>query len=119
MKGSCHCGAIRMEVDHPPDQITDCNCSLCQRLGTLWAYYPLKQFRVEQGGENLGSYIQGERTLATRFCRTCGCTSHWEGLPGSKAAPGGEKPRVGVNMLLFGGLDLEAVPVRKLDGASF
>jgi hypothetical protein len=119
MKGSCHCGAVRFEVDSAPTELSECNCSLCRRVGGLWAYYPPEAFRLTSGREALVSYIQGDRTISNYHCRTCGCTSHWEGLPGSGAEPGGERPRVGVNMRLAEGLDLEAIPLRKVDGASF
>jgi hypothetical protein len=119
MKGSCHCGAVRFEVNSAPAELSECNCSLCRRIGGLWAYYSLKAFRLTSDRETLVSYIQGDRTIANFHCRTCGCTSHWEGLSGSGAEPGGERPRVGVNMRLVEDLDLEAIPLRKVDGASF
>jgi hypothetical protein len=33
--GSCHCGAVRLEVDAPPDVVTDCACSICRRKGSV------------------------------------------------------------------------------------
>ena len=119
MKGSCHCGAVTLEVDQPPSEVTECNCSLCRRLGTLFAYYPPGQFRILSGTDALRPYVQGDRTLANYHCGTCGCTTHWEALPDTEAAPGGPRPRVGVNARLLDGFDKDRVSIRKLDGASF
>jgi len=33
---SCHCGAVELEIDVAPQDITDCNCSICRRYGVLW-----------------------------------------------------------------------------------
>ena len=37
IEASCHCGAVRLEIDSPPDEVTDCHCSICRRYGALWA----------------------------------------------------------------------------------
>jgi len=37
--GSCHCGAVHIAVAEAPASVKSCNCSICRRLGTLWAYY--------------------------------------------------------------------------------
>ena len=34
--GSCHCGAIRLVLSETPSDASDCNCSLCRRIGGLW-----------------------------------------------------------------------------------
>jgi len=47
LSGSCHCGAVVVNVARRPRQLTDCNCSICRRYGTLWAYYsPPRQWRL-------------------------------------------------------------------------
>ena len=78
IEASCHCGAVRIDVEVPPAQLTSCNCSLCRRLGTLWAYYRPGQVRIAQGAGTTVPYIQGDRTLAVHHCPTCGCVTHWE-----------------------------------------
>jgi len=37
--GSCHCGAVQLEIPSAPDHLTNCNCSICWRYGALWAYF--------------------------------------------------------------------------------
>lgn len=39
LQGSCHCGAVRLTLPSVPEKATKCNCSICRRLGGLWAYY--------------------------------------------------------------------------------
>lgn len=107
IEASCHCGAVRIEVDDAPRTVTDRNCSLCRRLGALWAYYPAAAVRVR--GE-VADYVQGGRTLAVHRCTACGCTTHWSGL-GDKAA------RVGVNARMLEPAALAQARVRRLDGA--
>lgn len=38
LTGSCHCGAPGWTLGGDPGGITACNCTLCRRYGTLWAY---------------------------------------------------------------------------------
>lgn len=77
--GSCHCGAVRFTLAVAPGQVTDCNCSICRRYGTLWAYYRLEQ--VEFASVPVTeTYIWGDRGLAFHRCRSCGCVTHWQAL---------------------------------------
>ncbi|MGE5722040.1 MAG: GFA family protein [Sphingomonadales bacterium] len=107
IRGSCHCGGVTLSVAYPPLWVGSCNCSLCRRLGTLWAYYPKGDVRVE--GVTVG-YVQGDRTLSTHHCPTCGCISHWWPL-----LP--DVDRVGVNARLLDAFDPADVEVRLLDNA--
>jgi hypothetical protein len=74
VEASCHCGAVRISVSTPPTEVTSCNCSICRRLGSLWAYYDPAD--VEIIGDT-AQYIWGDRMLALHHCQTCGCTTHW------------------------------------------
>ncbi len=76
--GSCHCGAVRFEVDLP-DGLVDpgyCNCSLCRRRGALMAAVPLDGLRITQGGEYLRLYQFNTRTARHYFCSLCGIYTH-------------------------------------------
>jgi hypothetical protein len=37
VRGSCHCGAVRIEVPGAPEWLGRCNCSFCRRVGSLMA----------------------------------------------------------------------------------
>ena len=111
LTGTCHCGAVRIEISRPPQEVTNCNCSLCRRVGALWAYYGHGEVRVQGHPGHTDEYVQGDRTLRTVRCRTCGCVTHWEPLDP------GRHPRMGVNMRLFDPAEAGDFRIRLLDGA--
>ena len=102
---------MTVELPSAPEKATDCNCSICRRSGALWAYYEFGTVRITGHPENTHEYIQGDRTLATVRCATCGCVTHWEPLP---REPG---KRHGVNLRNFDPKLLESVQIRRFDGA--
>ena len=106
--GSCHCGAVRFELNEAPARVTSCNCSICRRLGTLMAYYHPAQVRVS--GPTV-AYSWGDRSIAFHHCGTCGCTTHWSSLDPAQAE------RMAVNARLLPPDVIATVPVRHFDGA--
>ena len=71
--GSCHCGAVRLEVEAPEDiEAYECNCSLCSRTGFLHLIVPASRFRLLSGGDALTTYTFNTRTAKHLFCRICG-----------------------------------------------
>ena len=117
VSGSCHCGAVRIEVPGAPEWLGSCNCSICRRTGTLMAYYPDDgSVRVE--GET-APYIWGDRMIALHHCPTCACFTHWD-------STGESYGRIGVNGRLLDGFAIEdgryrfderEIKVRFLDNA--
>jgi hypothetical protein len=105
LAGRCHCGGVTLKVPAAPSWVGDCNCSLCGRLGTLWAYYP--DAEVEVTGETM-AYVWGDRTIGIHHCPMCGCVSHWRTL-------GEDFGKMGVNARLLDGFDPCGVEVRPLD----
>src|SRR5580700_9855682 len=94
IEASCHCGAVRFTVDAATADVNDCNCSICRRLGALWAYYQKPQVRFAEGNGPTDVYTWRERRIEFHRCHTCGCTTYW--LP---ADPTGQ--RLGVNARLL------------------
>ena len=111
IKASCHCGAVRMEIAEPPTQLTDCNCSICRRRGTLWAYYHPDQVKISAEGATF-AYVWGDRMLELHTCKTCGCATHWEATKKEGAE------RMGVNARLMDPAVITGLKVRHLDGAN-
>jgi hypothetical protein len=109
LAGACHCGAVRVEVPRRPRTLTNCNCSICRRYGTLWAYYRASDVRVAGATE---SYSWGRKALRFVRCKTCGCITNWE-----RARPR-KVNYMGVNARNFELALLERVPIRLLDGAT-
>ena len=118
MTGSCHCGAVRIEVPHAPEWLGSCNCSLCRRTGTLMAYYP-DDGGVKIEGET-AAYIWGDRMISHHHCPVCGCFTDWR-------STGESYGKVGVNARLLDGFGVRKgkalfegreIEVRFLDTAS-
>lgn len=77
-RASCHCGAVRLEVELP-DGVVDprrCDCSLCRRKGTIVATVPLHRLRVAAGREHLRLYQLNTMTARHWFCGICGIHTH-------------------------------------------
>lgn len=110
--GSCHCGAVKMTLQSTPVVATQCNCSLCRRIGGTWVYFEFGTVRIEGHPENTDEYIWGDKTLRTVRCRHCGCVTHWEPLEPREGS------KHGVNLNNFDPELIAAVRVRKFDGAS-
>ncbi|SDR21919.1 Uncharacterized conserved protein [Paraburkholderia fungorum] len=73
LKGSCHCGAVRFEVDTPVVPAGRCNCSLCRRKGALMTpLFPANQLKILQGEDDLTLYQFNTRVAKHYFCRHCG-----------------------------------------------
>jgi hypothetical protein len=111
LSGTCHCGAVRVEVPHRPEAVTLCNCSICRRYGALWAYYKVGAVVVSGHPQNTEGYIWGDRTLTTVRCRLCGCVTHWEPL---ESKPDGH---MAVNIRNFDPTEFENLRIRRFDGA--
>ena len=109
IEATCHCGAARFEVARAPDTVTDCNCSICRRLGALWAYYSPAEVKLATPEAAIGAYSWGDKHLAFHHCQVCGCTTHWSPLNGAD--------RMGVNARLMASEALAGVRIRHLDGA--
>lgn len=90
----CDCGAVRLEVSEDPAEINDCQCSWCQRLGALWAYYPKDQVRMLSPADATAVYLRAQRELEFHRCKVCGLTTHWLHVDPTR-------PRMGVNARLM------------------
>lgn len=111
LTGTCHCGAVRLVLPRRPRRLTACNCSICRRYGTLWAYYRAGTVRVEHERRATSAYLWGTRRIAFVRCAHCGCVTHWE--LARRRRPG----RMGVNARLLDPETLRGVRIRTLDGA--
>jgi hypothetical protein len=109
IEATCHCGAVTISVPTAPTELTSCNCSVCRRLGGLWAYYNPSEVRIT--GDTV-QYIWGDKMLALHHCQTCGCTTHW--TPIGETRP----DRMGVNTRLIDPEITASVRITRVDGAA-
>jgi hypothetical protein len=76
--GGCHCGRVRFEVDAPAAlEVSECNCSMCDRIGYLHLMVPKSRFRLLQGADALTLYQFNTGTAKHLFCATCGIKSFY------------------------------------------
>ena len=111
LSATCHCGAVRLVLPARPEKATQCNCSLCRRVGGLWSYFDVGTVRIEGHPEHTEAYVWGDRTLRTVRCRHCGCVTHWEPMEGKSEG------RMAVNIRHFEPEAIGPVQVRSFDGA--
>jgi hypothetical protein len=112
-EGSCHCGQVKFQValDLTKPAIS-CNCSICQRTGTMLSFVPADEFKLQAGDAVLTDYQFGKERLHHLFCSKCGVRSFVRGQ-----MPDGTK-MVAVNVRCLEGVNLDEVPVKKFDGRS-
>ncbi len=111
-QGSCHCGRIRFEVEGEIDSALACNCSICQRKGSLLWFVPRSALRLLTPEEDASTYLFNKHVIKHRFCPTCGMHPY-----GEAPAPSGVDTAA-INIRCIEGIDLQAVPVTHYDGRS-
>lgn len=111
LTGICHCGAVKIEVPRRPRMLTNCNCSICRRYGTLWAYYKAADVRLRCKAGAMESYSWGRKALKFNRCAKCGCVMNWKRVEPRKI------PYMGVNARNFDPAEIRTVRIRLLDGA--
>lgn len=71
--GSCHCGAVKFEIDAPEEiEVEDCNCSICAKAGFLHLILPMSKFRLLYGADALTTYTFNSGVAKHTFCKVCG-----------------------------------------------
>lgn len=110
--GSCHCGQITFEVTGELTHAMACNCSICQRKGTLMWFVPRAELRLLSPPEQMASYTFNKHLIKHHFCPICGIHPFGEGVD-----PKG-KPMAAINIRCLEGLDIENIPVQRYDGKS-
>lgn len=109
-QGSCHCGKVAFEVEGEIQGALACNCSMCQRKGSLLWFVPRAQFRLRTPEDAAATYTFNKHVIRHRFCPTCGIHPYAEGTD-----PQGNA-MAAVNLRCLEGIDLAAIPVHEFDG---
>lgn len=110
--GSCHCGNIQFDVEGELTQALACNCSICQRKGTLLWFVPATQVNLLTPREKMTTYTFNKHVIQHRFCLVCGVQPF-----GEANNPQGE-PVFAINIRCLEDIDPLAVPVNFYDGKS-
>jgi hypothetical protein len=110
--GGCHCGAVRYRVTLALEGAITCNCSICQKTGTMLAFAPAARFELVSGEGALTDYQFGKKHIHHLFCSRCGVRSFARG-----AMPNGD-PVAAVNVRCLDGIELASIPLKHHDGRS-
>ncbi|KAF9881821.1 glutathione-dependent formaldehyde-activating enzyme [Colletotrichum karsti] len=114
-RGNCHCKAFVYEVQLPEiKSVSQCNCSVCTKKGTLWVLPSPDDFRVVKGAvSDLSSYNFASGQMTHKFCGNCGTAIMVDfpnGPPGRKMA---------LNVRAMQDLDIFGLEKKPFDGSSF
>jgi hypothetical protein len=109
-RGSCHCGQVAFEVEGTLDRAMACNCSICERKGSLLWFVPREALSLQTPEDASAVYEFNKHVIKHRFCKTCGIHPYAEGV-----SPNGER-MAAVNVRCLEGVDIARIPVRHFDG---
>jgi hypothetical protein len=71
--GSCHCGAVRFEVEIDLGAGgSRCNCSICTKVSPTGGIVKPAAFTLLSGEDAVAEYRWGAKISGRFFCKTCG-----------------------------------------------
>ena len=111
-KGSCHCGRIAFEVEGEIGEVLACNCSMCQRKGSLLWFVPRDKLVLKTPEDAASTYLFNKHVIKHRFCPVCGIHPYADGVDPKGNAIGA------INARCLEDLDIESLKVRHFDGRS-
>ena len=111
-KGSCHCGQIAFQVTGTLSSAMSCNCSICQRKGSLMWFVPREQLQLLTPEENTASYTFNRHVVKHYFCPKCGMHPYGEGVD-----PKGNA-MAAINIRCLEKIELDRVSITHFDGRS-
>ncbi len=112
IEASCHCDNIKITIPDTTETITSCNCSLCRKYASLWAYFSPKDVEVTTTKNAIASYCWGDKTIDFHHCKNCGCLTHY--TPKEQ----GNINKMAVNFRLVDPNIINALQIKYFDGAN-
>lgn len=109
-EGSCHCGAVRFEIETDFPELTTCDCSICRRRNALMVKVHESAFRLVAGERSLTEYRFHTGTARHFFCKVCGIYPFHR----KRVTP----DFYGVNVHCLHDFAPEGIPVRRTAGAA-
>ncbi|ANN78420.1 GFA family protein [Bordetella flabilis] len=107
--GSCHCGAVRFEIDADLDHVRVCDCSMCRRRGALLHRIADQDLRLLTAMDALSEYRWHTKAARDYFCKVCGI----QPFRRPRTAP----EQWSVNVRCLDGVDLDAIPITYTHGS--
>jgi hypothetical protein len=109
-KGSCHCARVAFEIEGEIKGAMACNCSMCQRRGSLLWFMPREALKLRTPAGAMGTYTFHKHVIKHHFCPDCGIHVFGE----AKDPKGNDV--AAINIRVIEGIDLDSVPVKQFDG---
>ena len=109
-KGSCHCGKVAFEVEGDFKEALACNCSMCQRRGSLLWFAPRASFRLTTPENAASTYTFNKNVIKHRFCAACGIHPYGEGVD-----PKGN-PIIAINARCIEGIEVDKLSIKHFNG---
>lgn len=94
-EGSCQCGAVRFRCEADLNHTITCNCSRCQKLGSVLTFTSRDNFTLLSGEDILAEYLFNKHVIRHQFCKICGI----ESLAYGKMPDGTPMAAINVNCL--------------------
>lgn len=106
--GSCHCGAVRFEIEAQISELVTCDCSLCRKKNAVMTKVHESAFRLLAGENRLSLYKWNSQVAQHFFCSLCGIyTFHRK-----RAQP----DHYSINAACLDDFDMASLPVRPTAG---
>lgn len=109
-KGSCHCGQIAFQAEGEIKDVLSCNCSICQRKGSLLWFIPRPNFKLLTPEKAMSTYTFNKHFIKHRFCPKCGIH------PFAEAADKQGNPMAAINVRCLEGVEPTSFPVKPFNG---
>jgi hypothetical protein len=109
-EGSCHCGAVRFEIESDFAELTTCDCSICRRKNALMVKVHESAFKLLAGVESLTEYRFHSRTARHYFCKVCGIYPFHR----KRVTP----DHLGINVFCLRDFEPAGIPLRRTVGAA-
>lgn len=108
-RGGCHCGRVRFEVLAPAKLlVSECNCSICSKVGYQHLVVPADRFKLVSGSEVLTTYTFNTHKAKHSFCSVCGVKSFY--------VPRSHPDGFSVNARCLDAGTVEEITIRQFDG---
>lgn len=108
--GSCHCGAVKFEIDAELDKLNKCDCSLCRKKNAVMLGVHKDNIRINTGEDQLTLYQWNKKIAKHYFCKKCGIYTFHQ----RRVTP----EYFGVNAHCLDDVDVSSLPISVYDGVS-
>jgi hypothetical protein len=107
-KGKCHCGNVEFTAQADLTELIVCNCSHCDIKGFLMAFVPEENIKIS-GEEHLSEYRFNKKSIAHKFCKSCGVQPIGTGEHDGKVS-------YMVNARCINDEEVRTLPIKHVDG---